>query len=210
MLKKLLKWTGDDNSITIGKEYKIYDDGAADDQVFPDDWNGIRRARHGTWEDVIEEEPATEGSYAAAYKKLNEAGPLSDDPLVNPKKAIGAVKAPMYACPMEPLVELENVMACGATKYGVFNYRESQVDALTYQGAMKRHMLLWFAGMDNDDETNQSHLAHVMACCVILMDAQSNNMLIDNRSKMGSMQALLKKSEEDFAKFVKEYEDGTL
>jgi len=133
-----------------------------------------------------------------------EAGPLSDDPLVNPKKAAGAVKAPLHAYPMLPIIQMGNVMAGGAHKYGIFNYRESKVDALTYIGALQRHMLLWCDGQDLDPESQQNHLAHMMACCAILLDCHLAGNMIDNRSKTGLVEQELKRSQETFAKYVLE------
>ena len=131
-------------------------------------------------------------------------GPMSADPLVNPKKARGDVKAPMFACPTLPLIQLNNVMAGGAHKYGYMNFRESKVDAQTYIGAIQRHLMIWQDGVDNDKESKQNHLAHIMACCAILIDCQETGNFVDNRSKTGLMEKALKKSEKTFSKYVSE------
>ena len=140
-----------------------------------------------------------------AYEKDFEQttfGPLTDDPKVNPKKACGAVKAPLHAYPMLPVIQMGNVMAGGAHKYGIYNYRESRVDALTYIGAIQRHLMKWQDGVDFDEESGQSELAHIMACCSILLDCQITGNLIDNRSKTGMVEAELKRSEKTFGEFV--------
>jgi hypothetical protein len=110
----------------------------------------------------------------------------------NPKKAHGALKAPMSSVPTTALVELYAVMGAGAHKYGAFNFRDSPIDAMTYIGAIRRHFLLWEDGEDVDDETKRSHLAHIMACCSLALDAMHTGQFVDNRSKTGLISQLLK------------------
>ena len=129
---------------------------------------------------------------------------LGDVKIENPKKARGDVKAPMYACPTLPIIQLNNVMAGGAHKYGYMNFRESGVDAQTYIGAIQRHLMIWQDGVDNDKESKQNHLAHIMACCAILIDCQETGNFVDNRSKTGLMEKALKKSEKTFGKYISE------
>ena len=129
-------------------------------------------------------------------------GPLSNDPLVNPKKAAGAVKAPMHTLPTLAMIQMANVMAGGAFKYGFHNFRESKIDAQTYIGAINRHFLKWQDGVDFDEESRQHELAHVMSCCAILIDAHYTNSMIDNRSKTGLVEEMLKGSEEAFKDFI--------
>lgn len=112
----------------------------------------------------------------------------------NPKKAHGALKAPMNVCPNTALIELQGVMGCGAMKYGAYNFRETQIDAMTYISAIRRHFVLWEDGQDNDSETGYSHLAHIMACCALAFDAQTTGKFVDNRSKTGLAEKLLERS----------------
>ncbi len=139
-------------------------------------------------------------------EETDEVGPLSDDPLVNPKKAAGDVKAPMHTLPTLAMIQMANVMAGGAYKYGFHNFRESKIDAQTYIGAINRHFLKWQDGVDFDKESGQHELAHVMACCAILVDAHFTDSMIDNRSKTGFVEGLLKTSQDTFDKFIKEQE----
>ena len=110
----------------------------------------------------------------------------------NPKKAHGALKAPMNAVPNTALVELYAVMGAGAHMYGAFNFRDSKIDAMTYISAIRRHFMLWEDGEDLDSETGRSHLAHIMACCSLALDAMHTGMFVDNRSKTGVIPELLK------------------
>ena len=111
---------------------------------------------------------------------------------VNPKEAMGALKAPMNACPPTALIELYAVMAGGAHKYGLFNFRDTEISAMTYIGAIRRHFMLWEDGQNTDEESGRSHLAHIMACCALALDAQHTSKLVDDRSKTGLVPLLLK------------------
>lgn len=133
-------------------------------------------------------------------------GPLSDDALVNPKKAAGALKAPMHNAPPLAIIQLENVLAGGAYKYGYMNYRKSRIDAQTYIGAIQRHFMKWIDGVDIDSESGQNELAHIMACCAILIDCTATGNLIDNRNKSGLVEQALKDSASTFSTFRGEHD----
>jgi hypothetical protein len=45
--------------------------------------------------------------------------------------------------------------------------------------------MAWFSGEDIDPESGVSHLAHVMACCNIVLDAKEHGKLNDNRLTTG-------------------------
>jgi hypothetical protein len=100
----------------------------------------------------------------------------------NPKTAFGEQKPPMSDTPTTALQALGRVMRLGATKYGRFNWRVQNVSSTVYYDAAMRHLMAWFDGEDADYESGQSHLAHVMACCAILIDAREQGTLNDNRS----------------------------
>lgn len=107
-------------------------------------------------------------------------------PAVNPKTAAGAKKPALFSViPTASLLHLGEVMKLGANKYGPFNWRETPVPAMTYVDAAGRHLLSFLDGETHDPESGMSHLAHVMACCAIVIDAQENGMLDDNRPKAG-------------------------
>lgn len=124
----------------------------------------------------------------------------------NPKKAYGAMKAPMACVPNTALIELYGVMGGGAHKYGIYNYRNSTIDALTYIGAIRRHFMLWEDGEDEDHESGYSHLAHIMACCAILFDSQYTNNILDNRSKSGETKEILVEVASKHNKFIQTVE----
>ena len=105
-------------------------------------------------------------------------------PDTNPKSQYGVKKPPLFSCvPATALIIEGQVMKLGQDKYGPFNWREKSVSAEVYMDALARHIMLWNAGEDNDDESLVSHLGHARACLGILIDAIENKCLIDDRPK---------------------------
>ena len=99
----------------------------------------------------------------------------------NPKTALGEAKPKMSDTPTESIRLLGQVHSMGAAKYGAFNWREKTVSSTVYYDAAMRHLMAYFDGQDIDEESGLPHLAHVMACCSILLDASNGNTLNDNR-----------------------------
>lgn len=103
----------------------------------------------------------------------------------NPKTAYGEAKDKLSDTPTIGIQKMGRVMTGGAEKYGRFNWRDHTVSATVYYDAAQRHIMAWFDGEDLDPESGEPHLAHVMACCNIILDAQFRGMLNDNRSLSG-------------------------
>lgn len=99
----------------------------------------------------------------------------------NPKTAIGRSKPPLCAIPPVALLHLGAAMADGERKYGRFNWRDNAVTSSVYYDAMQRHLMAWWDGERCAADSGQHHLAHVMACCSILLDAEANGTLNDDR-----------------------------
>lgn len=76
---------------------------------------------------------------------------------------------------------LARVMAHGADKYGVRNWRTQPIEARTYVGAMRRHIDAWADGQDADPDSGANHLVHLAACCMVVLDAAAHGTLTDNR-----------------------------
>lgn len=191
-------WSGltDWEGLTKGKHYWV----DSNIETFVDDL-GNPRTQAAWLFHIIEERPKRKRSPIQTITVGNDPT-QNDDPLVNPKKAAGAVKAPMHTIPPLPMIQANNVMAGGNHKYGLYNYRESQIDAMTYIGAIKRHFDLWQDGEDLDPESQQNHLAHLIADCAILLDCQIRDQLIDNRKKTGLLALELVKSQKTFQHFI--------
>ena len=116
----------------------------------------------------------------------------------NPKTAYGKAKPPMQYVPPVALLELGLVMVQGAAKYGPMNWRKDPVSASTYYDALMRHALQYWDGDDMDPETKRKHLAHVMACCAILIDADWCGKLIDDRPASGHAGTYIAEHTEEF------------
>lgn len=102
----------------------------------------------------------------------------------DPKKTAGDKKDPLHLFPTVAFRAVCRVLALGARKYGVYNWRESDgVKASTYTAAIMRHLTQFMDGEDVDAESGESHLAHIQATCCILQDAERVGKLIDDRVK---------------------------
>ncbi|CAB4138393.1 hypothetical protein UFOVP330_30 [uncultured Caudovirales phage] len=110
---------------------------------------------------------------------------MSGYPDDNPKTAYGEAKPKMSDTPTTGIREMGKVFTGGAEKYGRFNWRDHSVSSTVYYDAAQRHLMAWFDGEDIDPESGISHLAHVMACCNILLDAGRCGKLNDNRALTG-------------------------
>lgn len=107
----------------------------------------------------------------------------------NPKhiQAMKDGKAPLEFLLGDVVDEPEaRVLAYGAAKYGVRNWRIDKITASTYEGAFRRHLNAWLRGEDIDPESGEPHLAHIRANCAVVMDAQKVGTFIDNRDRAES------------------------
>lgn len=103
----------------------------------------------------------------------------------NPKQAYGDKKVPLQNIPPVALVYLGMALKEGARKYGAYNWRENDVELMTYVGAAMRHIAAFVDGEDIDDESGNPHLAHAMASLAIMVDAIECRVAIDNRPSRG-------------------------
>lgn len=99
----------------------------------------------------------------------------------NPKQAYGDKKPPLHLIHLIPQLHESAALHSGRLKYGCNNYLESPVEAMTYVGAMLRHIGQWASGERVDPKELVHHLGAVKACCTILMTTEATGMLIDNR-----------------------------
>lgn len=112
---------------------------------------------------------------------------LPDD---NPKTRLGVLKPPFHLIPSTALAHLACAMRNGASKYGPYNWREQAVSSTTYVSAAERHLKQWLNREQDAQDSGVHHLAHVMACCAILIDAQEIGKLNDDRPAYVDMQSL--------------------
>ena len=91
-------------------------------------------------------------------------------------------KAPMEYMIWKPLEQVARALESGAGKYGIRNWRHSTIKASTYGAAIHRHCHQeWLEGVDKDKDTGLHPLAHVIASCLIVMDAERRGCLVDDR-----------------------------
>lgn len=109
----------------------------------------------------------------------------------NPKTAFGVAKVPLHLVPPIAIANISLAFDNGAKKYGPFNWREKTISSTVYYAAAMRHLMAWFDGEDLAPDSGVHHLAHVMACCAMVLDSQSTGKLNDNRPTPGAFPKLL-------------------
>lgn len=128
-------------------------------------------------------------SYGAANLNYRVAGKLpalaadygTDTKATNPKDAFGSAKLAVGLVPDTAVNEMALAFLEGALKYGRFNWRIAGVRASIYNDALERHRQKWWNGENRDPVTRVKHLANLMACAAILIDAELCGMLTDDR-----------------------------
>lgn len=114
----------------------------------------------------------------------------------NPKDALGRLKPDLTAIPPVALVHAALAMMDGTAKYGPYNWRDKTVSARTYLAANQRHVLAYLDGEKNAKDSGIHHLGHAIASLCILLDAETQGTLVDDRPKAG-------KTSESLEKFTK-------
>lgn len=100
----------------------------------------------------------------------------------NPKDdAAAGTRVDLSVFPQTAVIYGALAMTEGHLKYGAYNYRVSGVRSSVYIAALRRHLIKWEAGEDEDPATGVPHLASVLACAAIAIDAIECNKLIDDR-----------------------------
>ncbi|MFT3992424.1 MAG: DUF5664 domain-containing protein [Luteolibacter sp.] len=105
----------------------------------------------------------------------------------DPKGEAGKFKPQLQLIPPAFNEQIAAALAHGASKYGVWNWREHPVEIMTYLGAMRRHIDAVISGDDIDPESGAYHLGHVAAGCAIVIDAAFAGTLVDNRPLVGNL-----------------------
>lgn len=113
----------------------------------------------------------------------------------NPKDLIGQKKVSLNLVPASSIIYQALAMEDGARKYGPFNWRSNKVIASIYVAAAMRHLMAWYDGEENAEDSQKPHLAHALACLGIIVDAKETGNLVDDRPLPGAANALIKKFE---------------
>lgn len=107
---------------------------------------------------------------------------VTHTPAVNPKTAQGNKKYSLRLLPLPADVEVNRALDDGRVKYGAANWREKGVPASVYVDAARRHLAQWFdGGQERAADSGVHNLGHAMACLAIIIDAQWNATLHDDR-----------------------------
>ncbi len=140
--------------------------------------------------------------YAAIDALSGRTAPVVTSPDGNPKTAVGITKPSLHSIPPVALLYLGQAMADGNRKYGLVNWRHDPITFSTYWDAAMRHMLALWDGEDADPATGIKHMAYIMANFAILLDAQEQGTLTDDRSTIAG------KTAETIARMTRKPEKG--
>lgn len=103
----------------------------------------------------------------------------------NPKAARALLdgKAPMEQLILSIFAGAARVMRTGAAKYGTRNWRREPISASTYEGALLRHFSEWQDGHDVDKDSGEHPFSHMIATCMIVLDAIEQGTFVDDRDR---------------------------
>lgn len=104
-----------------------------------------------------------------------------DNKPTNPKDLVAVHKLPINLVPPSLTAYAALAFYEGARKYGAFNWREKGVRMSVYIAAMERHRLKLMSGEWEDPATHVPHLASIVACAGIILDARLAGKLTDDR-----------------------------
>lgn len=185
------------------------------DNATPEQWDAAWRAASKSEPSNVTKRPSPTEWYLA-QEASKEAYPWSSDRTVdfepvdritetfgtletsaNPKQAYGDKKVPLHLVPGTASAYIAMGLKEGARKYGAFNWRETDVEVMTYVGATLRHLTAFVDGEDTDPESGNPHLAHAMASLAILVDALESEGVIDNRPPAGASPKTLERFKND-------------
>lgn len=108
----------------------------------------------------------------------------------NPKDLVGSKKVSVSKFPMTAMIHGAHAMMNGAEKYGPYNWRANDVIASIYVDAATRHLAAWFEREETAEDSGVHHLGHALASIAILIDAQENGNLIDDRPSAKSLEVI--------------------
>lgn len=109
----------------------------------------------------------------------------------NPKDKVGRSKPPMNLLPAVARIQAALAMRNGAEKYGAYNWRSQPVGTMLYLDAADRHMAAYLDGERAAPDSGVHHIAHAIASLSIILDAEEQGTLIDDRPTKGGAGRLL-------------------
>jgi hypothetical protein len=125
----------------------------------------------------------------------------------NPKDAVAVAKLPLHLVPDTVAAYAALAFAEGAAKYGAFNWRVAGVRDSVYRSALQRHLMKYANGEWADGKTGVPHLASIIACAGILLDARLCGKLVDDRPPAAPVSGLIDGLEADVRRIFSLFED---
>src|SRR3990172_2778020 len=119
-----------------------------------------------------------------------------DSKETNPKDAIGCKKLPLHLVPGSLKVAAALAFLEGALKYGKYNWRVAGVRMSIYLDALERHLEKFKNSEWADEGTKVPHLASIIACAGIIIDAKLVGKLVDDRPPRAHVSRLIDDSVE--------------
>lgn len=120
---------------------------------------------------------------------------MSERTPTNPKDAAATARVPLHLVPGSLPIYAALAFAEGDLKYGGYNWRVAEVRASVYVSALKRHLERYWNGEWADPKTGVPHLASVLACAGIILDARLVGKLTDDRPPPADVSALIEQAE---------------
>lgn len=114
----------------------------------------------------------------------------------NPKDTIGNRKLQLGLLPFAFQAETALALTDGKYKYGAHNWAVGGVRASIYIDAALRHITRFNGGEEHDPDSGAHNLGHAAACLAILLDAQSRNVLNDDRPPAHDAERMLQLQEQ--------------
>ncbi len=132
---------------------------------------------------------------------------MTDAKPTNPKDMVAVTKLPLHLVPSTISAFAALAFAEGAAKYGAYNWRASGVRASVYKSALQRHLEKWWNGEWADPATGVPHLASVIACAGILLDARLVDKLTDDRPPAAPLSEAIDAMEADVRRIYEMFAD---
>lgn len=125
----------------------------------------------------------------------------------NPKDAAAMTRIPLWL--LSPIASAHWALAqfAGMLKYGAWNWRIAGVRSSVYLSAARRHLDAYVSGEEVDPIDGTHHLANVMACCAILLDAREAGKLTDDRPPSVGLRQAYAQLEALAARLIEQYRD---
>lgn len=143
----------------------------------------------------------------SSYEVVRESSGVK---FTNPKDAVASSKIPLWLLSPIAKAHWAIAQAVGVVKYGAWNWREAGVRSSVYLSAIQRHFDCYLDGEDFDPVDGQHNLGAIMACCAILIDAQYNGKLTDDRPPRGFLRGQYADLEKVFAAAIERAKEAGL